>query len=461
MVRNQADEERGNRSFLIMGAGEVGSYLARVLSQQGHSVTVVDLDAGRLERLEEQLDLETLRGNAAHVAVLEEAGAAEASLFLAVTSDDQANLAASLLAKHLGAGRTVVRLGSAHQVISHAQLYYDLFKVDLLLSTQVLMMDQILNPLLGHTSLEVEYLAGGRLQLRKVFLPEGSPVVGRPVADLEPPKCCRVLGVFRGEELVLADGDLELRAGDVTLALAEARSADDFERRLTGLEKTAGPVVVAGAGATAQAVVEALRRSAVPVRAVEPDRLRAGELAERFPGLEVLHGDFTDPSFLRAEGVERASAFVAVSRNEAANLLACLLAEELGVALLVAEVERTETSRLWKEMGSIRVLSPRVLAAQRIQDYVAGGYSSHIVSLRRGAVQVMERRLAAASPAAGVTMRELSPPPGVIVAAVVRDEEVILPGPEERLEVEDLVVLVVREAELDLVRLLFPGPEEP
>jgi trk system potassium uptake protein TrkA len=177
-----------------------------------------------------------------------------------------------------------------------------------------------------------------------------------------------------------------------------------------------------------------------------------------FPKFQVLQGDATDLAFLKSERVGRARTFIALAGQDERNLMSSLVAQELGVPRVVALVERTETVRLWKRLGLMDVVSPRALAYERIQDYIESGYSPTIVSLQEGAL-VLERRLAPASPAAGVTLAEMNPPRGLIVGTVVRGDKVFVPRGKDRLEVGDLVILFVRQEELDTVRLLFPGRE--
>jgi trk system potassium uptake protein TrkA len=165
----------------------------------------------------------------------------------------------------------------------------------------------------------------------------------------------------------------------------------------------------------------------------------------------------TDLSLLQAERVSQAETFVALSGNDESNLMASLMAQELGVDQVLAMVHRTETTQLWKRLGLQQVFSPRLLAYEKIQEYINSGYSPNIVSLQKGAAQVFERRLAEASPAAGVTLAEMKPPRGLIVGAVKRGDRVFVPHGNDRLEVGDLVFLFVHEDELDTARLLFPG----
>jgi trk system potassium uptake protein TrkA len=197
----------------------------------------------------------------------------------------------------------------------------------------------------------------------------------------------------------------------------------------------------------------------IQVKIIEIDKEVAQRLAAEFPEFEIIHGDATDLALLKAERIGQAKTFVGLTANDESNLMACLLAQELGVDQVLAMVHRSETTQLWKRLGMQEVFSPRTLARERIEEYIDSGYSSNIVSLHKGAAQVLERTLAEASPASGVTLAEMSPPRGLIVGAVMRGEEVFVPHGNDRLETGDLVILFVHESELDTARLLFPGRE--
>jgi trk system potassium uptake protein TrkA len=448
------------KHFVVMGAGEVGSHLARLLSQQGENVTVIELDPVRRLRIEEELDVSAVAGNGAHPPVLEAAGAEACELFMAVSSSDEANLVAAKIAKHMGAARTVVRVGVAEEVITERRLLEEVFGVDLLLSTQLLTTTRVLNQIRGHNTVAVEYLAGGRVQLRKIHLAGDSPLVQRPLREVDLPEDSLVVAYFRGDELIIPSGDDRAHSGDDALILGTANIISEVEMMVgSGSRAVMGPVVLAGGGRTGRAVARALEPLDLRVRIIEREKGRAQDLAAMFPRFEIVHGDATDLALLKAERVAAARTFVALSGNEESNLMACLLAQDLGVHRVLALVHRVETSALWRRLGLEQVFSPRALAYERIQEYIESGYSANIVSLRRGQAVVVERRLAEASPAAGVTLAEMSPPRGMIVGAVVRGDKVFVPRGNDRLEVGDLVILFVREEELGTMRLLFPGRE--
>ncbi len=440
-----------------MGVGEVGFHLARSLSQDGHSVTVIEKDPVRAARVEEELDVLVVLGNGAHSGVLTSADVGGCELFMSVSSNDEANLAAALISRTLGAQRTVVRLAASEEVLGHRKIYEDVFHVDLLLSTQVLTTTRILNLIRGLNTVAIEHFADGKVQLRKIGLDADSLLVKGPLREVELPGDCLVVAYFRGDELVIPAGDDRAEPGDEALILGRTEVIGKFEKLVDSRDRALGTVVLAGGGETALTVARSLDSLDVRVLLIEQDRSRARQLASVLPYAQILHGDATDLTLLKAEQIGQADFFIALTGNDETNLMASLLALELGVEKVVPMVQRAETTRLWRRLDLDQVFSPRRLAYERVKEYIANGYSANIVSLSHGKAQVLERRLFAASPAAGVTLAEMNPPRGLIVGAVARGRKVFVPGGDDRLEEGDLVILFVHAEELDTVQLLFPG----
>lgn len=446
--------------FAVMGAGEVGFHLARTLSQAGHSVVVIELDPSVRARVEEAMDVAVVVGNGAHVPVLESAKVRNCDLFLAVSSSDESNMAASVLAKSLGAKRSVVRVGIVEDVTNHRQTYEKVFSADWLLSTQLLATTQILNHLLGHSTLAVEYLARGKVQLRKIHLEEGSLLTRKPLSEVDLPAGSLVVALYRQDELIIPSGIDKAQVGDHALVLCRSESTGKVERMVSSRGRHYGTAVIAGGGITGQAVAEALAPHVDKVKVIERDRGRAERLAQTCPDFEVIHGDANDLNLLKSEHIGDARSFVALTGNDEQNLMASLLAQELGAQKVVALVQRTETSHLWQKLGLMNIVSPRAIAVERIHSYIDNGYNANIASLRSGEAQIIERTLAPASPAAGCSLAEIKPPRGIIVGAVVRGERVFVPRGPDRLEVGDTVILFLQEEHLPTVQLLFPGREQ-
>lgn len=445
------------KHYAVMGAGEVGSHLARTLSAEGHRVTIIDNDPTKRRFVEEQLDVGFVLGNGSHMSTLEAADAGSCELFVATSSSDEANLVASLLAKRVGVPKTVVRVSKSEDITRYRKIYEADFKADLLLSTELLTTTRILNSVLGYNTLEVEYLADGAIQIRTIRVEAGSPLHQNRLADIDLPRGSLVLGFISKGEVTVATGSIHAEPGDDALILATSDVINEVERRISRRAGRIAHVVLAGGGETAEAVAAGLRQSVKNIRIIEADRARAEELAMRYPHYDIVHGDATDVSVLNSERVHNASSFIALTGHDEKNLMACLLAQELGVPKITALVQKTETSSLWQKVGLVDVISPRTLAAERIHTYIDQHYEPHILSFETGAAQFMQRKIAPQSAAAGQRLEDLEIPRGLIVAAVLRDGRATVPRGDHKLEVGDEVILFVRQSEADMASLLFPG----
>ena len=447
------------KRFVVMGAGEVGLHIARNLSAAGHTVTLLDSDPEKGQLVEDQLDVGFVLGNGSHVPTLEAAEVGDCDLFVAASSSDEANLAASLLAKRIGAPRTVVRVKTSEDVTRYGGLYERTFQVDLLLSTQLLTTTRVLNHVLGYNTLDIEYLAGGALQVRRSAVGAGSILAEQRLADADLPTDCLVLAFISGGQVVVPHGDTRAQVGDDALVIGTPQAIDEVERRVSRHSRRLGFVIVAGGGTTAEAVVSGLVPQSKKLTIIEADRQRAEELAAKFPKCDIVHGDATDMSLLASEGVGRAKTFLALTGNDEKNLMACLLAQELGARELTALVQKSETSTLWRKVALLEVVSPRMTAAERIQSYIDSNYQPHIISFENGAAEFVQRRVYAQSPTAGGRLADVEVPEGLIVAAVVRNGRASIPRGDHRLEVGDDVILFVRHSEAGMAQLLFPGPD--
>ena len=191
---------------------------------------------------------------------------------------------------------------------------------------------------------------------------------------------------------------------------------------------------------------------------MERDRRRAEFLARSFPDVEVLHGDPIDAATVESEGLASVDALIAATSHDDSNVVAGLIAQEIGVKQVIALIHHT-TSRLWQRVGEVELVSPHSLAIDHVKNFVANGYKPNLVTLADGNLQVVQRVLHEASPASGATLADLQAPRGLIVGAVVRGERVFMPERGNMLRPNDEVVLIVHRSQTQMARLLFPGAE--
>ena len=450
-----------SKRIVIVGAGELGFHLARTLVHDNHLVTLIDIDPERGERSEDLLDVRFIVGSGTDLEVLQQADVANTDLVVTASNNEEVNLVGSVHVKALGAPRTAVRLETTERLSTHRRHYESAFHADLLISPQVLATTEVLNRILGHNTHEIDFLAQGQIQLRTIRIQEGCRAATTALLELDLPDNSRVIAYYDAEGVMtVPNPDTKAPAGGQALVVCTRAVIREVEKVFSERLFKPRRVTIAGANRQALAIAEALSRDVTTITILERNRAAAQQAAERFPKAEVLHVDVTDVETLRSERIETSDAFVAATVNDETNLMAGLIAEELGVGKVVALVSRTETTELWDRSGALDTISPRYLAVHRIEDYIASDYRADMISLEGGALQVLQRPIYPASPVAGASLAEIDTPSGLILGAIVRDEQVFVPSADDRLQPEDQVILFVHRESRSNVRLFFPDPRQ-
>jgi len=435
-----------------------------ILSNRDHDVVVVDIGKERLSRIEEQLDVTTLVGNGSHLDVLRKADVEECDLLVAVSNDDNVNLVACRLAKGMGARRAIARTSHLEAIVRQRGHYRPLFDVDLLLSTQVLTTSRILEVVRRHHNLMIQEFLGGEVQIRRVAVTRESTAAGKIISDLGLPYQALVVALFRDDTVNVPRGDTVIEAGDQLLVAASSDRMPEVERRFSEAPEDLGMVVIAGGGEMAVAVSQALSKYPVQLKLIERDRSRCEQLSQILPQAVVLLGTATETDLLKEEHVDKASTFLALTGDDETNVVASLLARDLGVKRVVTLVHRPDMLALCKRIGLGRTVSPRLIAAERILEYIDSEFASNIATVAGGKAEVFEQVVREGSAIAGKTLAEIELPEGTLVVAIQREDKTWVPHGNDIIEAGDLVVLfTAAEALEEMVSVMVtvePPPEE-
>jgi trk system potassium uptake protein TrkA len=441
-------------NVLVIGAGEVGSHLARFLTKEAHAVTVVDRNVEALQRTARATDVQTIEGHGASYPILIKAGAGKADLVVAVTSNDELNMVACTVAKRLGARRTVVRVHAAQDLQDNQFVFKDILGFDLIISPEEMAALEILRVCRGQNAAPVENFAGGRLQMRRLEILADSPSSGRSFAQLKMPSNVLATGVLRGTEVTIPRGDFTLAAGDYVMLLGAPDGLDRAEKVLGGRRDLPRRVLISGGGPIARLVARDLTTLGVKVRLIEATRLVAEQLSRDLEGAEVVHGAGTDMEILNQEGVHRAAFFISLTPLDEVNILACQLARSLGADKTIALVNRSDYAALVNRLGVDHAVSPRRLVARRIAQYVRGASEGSIAQIHHGAAEVLDRIVETGWRYVGRPLAEIPFPSGSVVGGILRAGATIIPkGDTSPLEGDHLIVFAKREVLPDLNRL--------
>lgn len=448
--------------MVIIGAGEIGFYLAERLAVEHHDIVIVEKNPGRAEEVSERLDVQVVVGSGSHPDVLADARIDRADFVAAVTEVDEINLLAALIAEGHGVETTVVRLQNpAFRGLASEQLRTRV-GANLVIDPDADTADEILE-LVHATGTDEVYRMGGDLVVIGAVVREGAAVADQSLADI-----ANSLGaswdflfgaITRGGVTVIPRGDQMVLPGDHVRVLCR----DNYQKQM--LEQLGVPgalarrVMILGGGAIGSRLAARLQAEGAEVVLVERDLRRANELAEHLDRVVVISGDVTDTELLAEEAIGRMDAVVAATGEDASNVLACAFAAAEGASFTVAVLHRLALLPLVAKFGIDAALSPRTASANAVLRHIRGGTSTVATFLESDA-EVDEIEVGAGSRADGAIVAELNVPRDVLLGAVIREN-----GPSEIvrgrtvLKAGDHIVLFARPNSLVEARSLFSGQD--
>ena len=443
----------------IIGAGEVGRHMALSLSADGHDVTLVEQDECVAHELDAQLDAQVLVGNGCSPSDLAESGVAECELFLALTSCNNANLVSCSIAKQLGAPKALCRV---HPSLQREEWMFDFrkqFNVDYIFSSERLSSIELAKSICNPTSMVVEEIARGKIELQQVVVSELSDSVGKSLLELNPPGRVRVAAVTRGDESFVPNADTVIHTGDRLTVVGEPRKLRGVVTKL--LDDMVAPskqkVVIFGGGEYGHALAEMLQSWDFKTRILEENPARAQLLAEILQNIQIINVDATSLTELREEQVGEADFFVACSANDEDNVMTCLQAHSLGTKHCLTLIHRADyadaISANGQHLGINAAVSPREATRLELMRFVTGDRYHVFKELAEG--EIIEMTVPERSVVSGKKISEIAWPSGSIVVALIRDSKAVVPDAQDVVECGDnLYAMVAPEAKKLFINLV-------
>lgn len=445
--------------IVVVGAGEVGLYIAQRLSREGHDVVVVDRIADRLRDADERLDVHTVLGSGSDPAVLERAEISKADMLVAVSNDDEVNLVSSLLAKQSDVGTTVVRLQSDALRATAASRLRKAMGVDIVIDPDAETAEEIFELLQFPGASEIFRLSGGEVMIIGARLPSDAPMVGRTLHQLahehEPHWDFLIGSLTRRGETIIPRQDLRLEAEDHLRVVCNRRGRQQLVKLLGIDREVPRRVMLLGGGHTARILAERLERRGAQVVVVERKESRAAELAERLDRTLVIRGEITDADLLAEEEVGRSDVVIALTGEDDANILACLFAKASGAKETIAVVHRLSLLNLVHQSGIDVALSPRTAIANAVLRFVRGGGISSVTTFLESEAEILEMDVREGSLADGALVAELPLPKDVLIGAIVRDGNAEIVRGRTKLRDQDRVIAFAMPSSVGAVKRIF------
>jgi trk system potassium uptake protein TrkA len=451
---------------IVCGAGQVGFNIARYLAMENNDVTVIDQAADLIGKVNDLLDVQAFVGHASHPDILEQAGAADADMLIAVTYADEVNMVACQIAHSLF--NVPTKIARVRQQSYLNPIWADLFSrdhmpIDVIISPELEVARAIGRRMSVPGAFDMIPLADGKVRVVGVRCTERCPIIHTPLRQLTslfPELNIIVVGILRDGGVIVPASNDQMLPGDEVYFVADAAHLPRAMAAFGHDERSARKVVVVGGGNIGLNLARELSeaRQGISTKVIEIDRDRARKVAQALPGVTVIQGDALEIEILEEANVATAETVVAVSNDDETNILASLLAKRSGVERAVTLINKPSYGPLITNLGIDVVVSPRAITVSTILQHVRRGRIRSVHSLGDGFAEVIEAEALETSPLVGTPLNEIELPDGVIVGAVVRGTEngqVIIPRGATVIEGSDRVILLATADAVKQVEKMF------
>ncbi|RUT66957.1 Trk system potassium transport protein TrkA [Morganella morganii] len=453
--------------IIILGAGQVGGTLAENLVDENNDITVVDTNPDRLRQLQDKFDLRVINGAGSHPRVLREAGAEDADMLVAVTNSDETNMIACQVAYTLfNTPNKIARIRSSEYVREADKLFLpEAIPIDHLIAPEQLVIDSIYKLIQYPGALQVVNFAEGRVSIVAVKAYYGGSLVGNALSSLRehmPHIETRVVAIFRQDRPIRPQGSTIIEAGDEVFFVAASEHIRAVMSELQRLEKPYKRIMIVGGGNVGAGLALRIEKD-YNVKLIEHNANRATDLAELLHDTIVFYGDASDQELLAEEHIEQVDVFIALTNDDEANIMSAMLAKRMGAKKAMVLIQRSAYVDL-VQGGVIDIaISPQQATISALLGHVRKADIVSVSSLRRGVAEAIEAIAHGdenTSKVVGRRIADIKLPPGTIIGAIVRDEQVIIANAEHSIEQGDHVVLFITDKRHvpEVEKLFQPSP---
>ncbi|MBO7382454.1 MAG: Trk system potassium transporter TrkA [Muribaculaceae bacterium] len=439
----------------IIGAGTLGSHLAKYLSEEQMDIYIVDRDVTKLSMLDSEHNLMTVVGDAIDIEVLRRAKAELCDLFIAVTDVAERNLVACGLAKSIGAKLTVARVDREDYLDKSNREVVGRMGVDNVFFPECLVSQGIVESLRHSWASGWYEFNNGAMVLLGVRLEPGAPLAGKYLRELSPEnRICHVAAIRRSQATLIPNGNSRLLPNDILYIATTPANVDDVARLTGKTRRDISRVLIAGGGNTAELTISDAANE-FEFTVIDDDIKRCQRLIGKTHLCDVIHGDPTEIDVLAEAGIEKADAFVALSGTASENVLACLLAADLGVGKTIAEVDRKQLVNLAESFNIDTVLNRQMLMANAMFQLLidAGAVSARCLALPDA--EVVRLEIKSNSHLNGAVVKDLRLPEELTFAGLIRDGKSMLVTGQTTFQEGDTVLVMCFAGALHKARKLF------
>ena len=444
--------------IIIAGAYAIGTYLAKLLSRNNQDIILMDESLEKLEKLGSDFDLMTMNASCASITTLKEAGAESADLFIAVTPDENKNMTSCMIAKALGAKKTVAKVDNYEYVAPDLNDFFERLGISSIIYPELLAAKDINNGLKMSWVRQRWDVHDGALVMLGIKLRETCEILNKPLKDISgPDDPYHVVAIKRDGDTIIPGGNDELKLYDMAYFMT-TRQYIPFIRKIVGKEHYVDVknVMVMGGGRTAVRAVKTMPEY-MNVRIIEANEQRCDRLNELLDDDRalIIHGDGRDVSLLQEEGIRSTQAFVALTGNAETNILACLTAKRMGVRKTVAMVENEDYVNMAESLDIGTIINKKAIAAGHIYQMMLDANVHNVRFLMNANADVAEFIPQEGSKITQKAVKDMRLPYGMTIGGLVRNGEGYLVSGNTRINAGDSVMVFCHSINMKKIENLF------
>ncbi|MBQ7501009.1 MAG: Trk system potassium transporter TrkA [Clostridia bacterium] len=448
--------------IIIVGSGKVGYTLAEQLVNEDHSVVVVDIEQAPLDNTSSSIDVMGILGNCISVNTLKSADIDNSDLLIAVTGSDEQNLLCCLVARKANPKcRTIARVRNP---VYNEEI--DFLKkelgIDLIINPELAAANEIAKVFRFPSAIKIDTFAKGRIELLHIKIDKNSPLTGKMLSDLRSDIKFNILvcTVTRNNKVIIPGGDFTLAENDKITIVSRKSDSIEFCKAIGMMKNRITTAMIAGGGKISYYLARSLIRSGIRTTIIEKSRDTCEFLAELLPEATIIHGDATDKNLLLEEGLDTTEGFAALTDFDEENILISLYAKTVSDVKTVTKINRVNFTSVIESLDLDSIIYPSIITSSHILRYVRSvdkAMNTNVENLYKlddGNAEAVEFTVKEKSALTGKPISEIKFRPNTLICCIIRNEELIIPGGSDTIEVGDSVIVVSEDHISDTKDLL-------
>jgi len=443
--------------IILAGAGEVGYHLAKQLSNEEHDITVIDVNSDNLERVNSTTDVLTIQGSATSFSVLQDANVAATDLVVSVTSTEAININCAILAKQLGAKRTIARVGNGEYISPEHRSMFEKIGIDHLIYPEDLAAHEVVKLIERAGATDVLEFEGGRISLIGIKLDKNTPILRKPMRELAETLdsfMFRIVAIYRGMRTIIPSGDDILLPNDQIFVITTPKGIDEVIKVTGKAESKMENVMILGGGKIGRKVAKMLEHK-INIKLIESNKDKTQDLADYLHKSLVIQGDGRDIDLLAQESIIDMDGFIAVTNDAETNIISCLMAKHLGVSKTIALVDNIDYIPLTQTIGLDSLINKKLIAANNISRFIRKSNLVSLATLQGIDAEVFEYIAKPGSKITRKPVKNLGFPKHAIIGGYVRDGKGFITVGETEIKDFDKVVVFSLPGEFSRVERFF------